>query len=59
MSDIENRYEEIDAVPRELIPETNLLSQNLWKRMWAVFGHGVIFYGLLAGVVFFLITRIN
>lgn len=59
MSDIEKRYEEIDAVPRRLIPETNLVSQSLWKRMWAVFGHGIILYGLLAGVVFFLVSSIN
>lgn len=24
------------------IPDTNIVSHNLWKRMWAVFGHGLL-----------------
>ncbi len=58
ISHIENRLEEIYAVSHQQIPETNLLSRSLWKRMWAVFGHGVILYALLALVVYALVTQI-
>jgi hypothetical protein len=24
------------------LPDTNIISHSLWKRMWAVFGHGLV-----------------
>jgi ssRNA-specific RNase YbeY (16S rRNA maturation enzyme) len=28
--------------PVRKLPETNIISSSLWKRMWAVFGHGLL-----------------
>jgi chromosome segregation ATPase len=58
ISDIENRFEESDAESLQQIPGTNLISHSLWKRMWAVFGHGVLLYGLLAFLLYTLLTQV-
>jgi len=34
------------------LPTSNLLSESLWKRMWAVFGHGLPGYIMLIIVVY-------
>lgn len=26
----------------QTLPDTNIISHSLWKRMWAVFGHGLL-----------------
>jgi hypothetical protein len=35
--------EQISAyeIPVVYLPDSNIVSQSLWKRMWAVFGHGL------------------
>jgi len=36
--------ERVTAEQRKLptLPDTNLISESLWQRMWAVFGHGLL-----------------
>ena len=34
--------------PVQTYPDTNIISPSLWKRMWAVFGHGLIGNVILA-----------
>ncbi len=37
-----------NETPVDQIPNSNIVSHSLWKRMWAVFGHGLIGNVILA-----------
>ncbi|MHA2403426.1 MAG: hypothetical protein ACXADH_10585 [Candidatus Kariarchaeaceae archaeon] len=41
--------------PVRTLPDTNIISPNLWKRMWAVFGHGLLGNIILITWVFAII----
>jgi hypothetical protein len=48
LAELEQKFSS-QQVMTPTLPDTNLLSHSLWKRMWAVFGHGLL------GYIFFLI----
>lgn len=65
LDNIEERFESYSSQVNELdfglppLPETKLLSHTLWKRMWAVFGHGVLGNTVLTILIITLVTIIR
>jgi hypothetical protein len=53
LDSLSNRDNEIDVGFSEL-PNTKLLSHNIWTRMWAVWGHSVLGYVMFA-IIFYVL----
>ena len=55
---LNNYVNEFDVGFPEL-PQTNLLSHSLWKRMWAVFGHGLLGNIILSAWIIAIILQLT
>jgi chromosome segregation ATPase len=45
-------------IPDINLPDTNIISHSLWKRMWAVFGHGLVGNVILTMWIFTIIIML-